>query len=751
MAETTTSNVVPFAARDHAATTELSGESASLLAMCRDRLVQGVSTVFLQRIGQANDEFIGMADRAINLEQQQVCFAAMHFLANRAQPLLQQFSSAYVAGFDASVAALTTGRPRPSLRGPDELRLVDNDDFEQDLAIGKLSTRAAFNCSQQLVPLDRRFAALLRLQRISQDDNPLHPEHLFNAMLQALNGMDLDRQLALALLQSFERQTAAALPGIYADLNQSLAQSGILPTIPLAANQPLSTSQASGNADVSGAAPSQWAAPTSGQTPSGAVPATVVNEDIFSRLLQAIQTSNALQAAQAFPGAQTGWQPGASLPPGPATLPPGAVSVNQLVDALNALQRGQTDPRALPGLGAVRIDHDQTNVLQQIRATPMANWSHPMDAMTIDIVSMLFDAIFNDPDLSAAMRAEIAKLQIPVLKVALLDKGFFSDRKHPARRLLDAIANSGIGRNENDEPRLLAKIHAIVETVVDGFESDTQIFAAQVDKIEEFLHDEEDRARGKATPMVDQLAVRERQEVAASRVGAEVDLRLNQRQMPPLIANFLSQNWRPVLVETFVRTGETSTDWSEAIRLMDELIWSVEPKNGASERNRLLALLPDLLKRLRSGLERAECEGAWDDFFSELIRLHMAALHNDAPPEMTEASPLPSPPPAPPPLPAGDPADRHLRLVQALEPGAWIEFQSFRGTRNTLRLSWVSEFKRLYLFTNRQGENAMTLAASSLAEHLRKGSARLLSQNPLTERAVAQMLEKVTPGVQDAD
>jgi hypothetical protein len=161
-----------------------------------------------------------------------------------------------------------------------------------------------------------------------------------------------------------------------------------------------------------------------------------------------------------------------------------------------------------------------------------------------------------------------------------------------------------------------------------------------------------------------------------------------------------------------------------------------------------LTLLPDLLKRLRSGLERVEREGAWDDFFSELIRLHMAALHNDTPPEMAEVKSLPSAPPSPVPTPpsAGDPADRHLRLVQALEPGAWIEFQSFRGTRNTLRLSWVSEFKRVYLFTNRQGENAMTLAATSLAEHLRKGSARLLSQNPLTERAVAQVLEKVTPG-----
>jgi len=90
-------------------------------------------------------------------------------------------------------------------------------------------------------------------------------------------------------------------------------------------------------------------------------------------------------------------------------------------------------------------------------------------------------------------------------------------------------------------------------------------------------------------------------------------------------------------------------------------------------------------------------------------------------------------------------ADPHLDLVRALEPGAWIEFQTERGTRNTLRLSWVSEFKGVYLFTNRQGENAMTLAAASLATHLRKGTACLLSQNPLTERAVARVMERMQP------
>ncbi len=175
-----------------------------------------------------------MADRATSLEHQQLYFSAMNFLDNRGQQLLQQFRSAYVACFDASVAVLQSAPEAAVMRDTDELRLVDTDDFERDLAIGKLSARAACNCSQQLTALDRRLAALLRVPRISQDDNPLYPRTLFSAMLQALNEMDVREQLALILLHAFERQTSVELPGIYADLNRFLVQAGVLPTIPLA-------------------------------------------------------------------------------------------------------------------------------------------------------------------------------------------------------------------------------------------------------------------------------------------------------------------------------------------------------------------------------------------------------------------------------------------------------------------------------------------------------------------------------------
>ncbi|WP_242482327.1 DUF1631 domain-containing protein [Thiocystis violacea] len=760
-------------------TTAMHEDAVSILAVCRDRLIDGVSAVFTRHVGHANDELLAMADRAGNLEQQHICFAATQFLSNRAPQLLQQLRAGYVASFETVLKRSNADQSQP-VELPNELSLVDDEEFEQDLTITKLTSRAAFNCSQQLVALDRRLAVLLKVQRLAQDENPLHPGVIYKAVLQTLTQMGADRHLALVLLQSFESHTAPELPRIYAEVNRYLAESGILPTISLktpleqaaqgrGGDGGLSFSGGYANGAQGGLSPfGQVAGPGQAQAPQ---------QDVFSQLLQAMQSMSRGGGG----GGNPGWLPAATaMAPQRDGGAPQSFSSAQLVAALGNLQRGPVDPAQMPGLGSARIDPYSGGALQQIRSTPMANWSHPMDAMTMDIVSMLFDAMFDDPDLPASVRAEIAKLQIPVLKVALLDKTFFSERKHPARRMLDAIAHSGIGRSAQDEQRLVEKIHTVVDHVVKGFDSDIQVFDAQVAELVGFLKDEETLAQSRATDMVSELESRERKEVAPSRAGAEIELRINRRTVPTLIADFLDRHWRLMLVDAFARSGERGEDWKTSLRLMDELIWSVAPKASGQERDRLVVMLPAMLKGLREGLQRVGIQGVWDGFFSQLIQLHVSALRKVAPSGLYPQdphSPLDAQParhhsePAGPreapaatvetvraaqhernensPTPTSDqsepPDDQYLDLVRKLEVGAWLEFQSERGTRNTLRLNWVSEFRRVFLFTNRQGENAMTLAATSLAEHLRKGTARLLSQNPLTDRAVAQVLEKVMP------
>jgi hypothetical protein len=417
--------------------------------------------------------------------------------------------------------------------------------------------------------------------------------------------------------------------------------------------------------------------------------------------------------------------------------------------------------------------------------------SNPVDGLTIDIVAWLFHTIFQDPDLSAALRAEIAKLQIPVLKVALMDKVSFSNARDPARRLLDGIASAGVGRDAAEESRITDKVRTIIDDVVEGFDTDVNVFERQVEALESFLQEEEERALARAREAVVELEEQDRQALAQGRVDTEIANRVRQRSVPTLVTDFLNQHWRLVLLQAYLQSGEQGDAWAQAVTAMEDLLWSLGPKRRAEDRGRLLTTLPGLLKRLRTGLETVRGTDAWDPFFAQLIRLHVAALHNvtsesaPLPPQSVPPKPagseLPAvgnprdfrtlaqvdaaagiafrpqhkrcdnpassavPSPTPGPLP-GTAADRHLQLAQSLKVGAWVELESDRGTRKTLRLSWESELRGVYLFTNRQGENALTLATTSLADHLRKGTARILSQERITDRAVAQLLGNAAPG-----
>jgi hypothetical protein len=813
MADRRLSNVLPFEPPGVSTVASLSPDAAHLLTLCRDSLAHGVATAFAGNLGNASDDLLGMADRATSLEQQQLYFAALEILANRGQALLQQFRAAYVTHFDASLAALHRGRRLEHPAELGELSLIDTEDFERDLAVDKLSARAACNCANQLTALERRLAALLHLPRVSQDENPLYPRALFTAMLGALNGLGVTEQLALTLLQEFERQTSVELPGIYNELNRELVDGGILPKIPVGLARPARRSEVDEPAperDSQDARdPGQplepgrqiqadWACgdALSAVTDSGAAGPSLPygGEDVFALLARAIQ-ANGGAGVGAMAGVPSGPLPGsfpaAPVPAGPmaygatpAGAPGAMLGVTQLIQALTSLQRGRADTRDLPGLGSIQIDPAGGQVLRQLRSTPMASWSHPTDALTIDIVALLFDAIFKDADLSAALRAEIAKLQIPVLKVALMDKTFFSNARDPARRLLDGIAGAGIGRDPSEEGRIADKVRAIVDEVVAGFDTDLDIFDRQVKALEDFLQEEESRARSRTSEMVVELEERDRRELARTRVEEEIANRLRQRTVPTLVADFLNRHWSLVLLQAYLQSGEQGEPWGQAVTTMEDLVWSVGPKRRADDRGRLLTTLPGLLKRLRAGLAAAGANDAWDPFFAQLIRLHVAALRNEiqnpapqaAPSEPREAQ-RPSAPttanlrdfrtlaqidavagspsrsqetpgaaanPIPHPLPNAA-ADRHLQLAQSLNVGAWVELESDRGTRKTLRLSWVSELRGVYLFTNRQGENALTLAATSLADHLRKGTARVLSQDRITDRAVAQLLGNAEP------
>jgi hypothetical protein len=307
-----------------------------------------------------------------------------------------------------------------------------------------------------------------------------------------------------------------------------------------------------------------------------------------------------------------------------------------LVSALTHMQ--QNAKSAAAGTNASAVARDllpgetpaaALNLLREIKTPSMLESSAPIDVMTIDIVAMLFDYVFDDKSIPDAIKGLIARLQIPALKVALLDRSFFSKKTHPARRLLDALADASVcfaGVASRDDP-LYRMIETAVNRVHTEFETDIRIFADVLADFEKFLAERE-AANSK---FIEQSArvvnEREMREMARLVAQDEMEKRTADAELLAPVAAFLKGPWARVLERIYLRDEGRHERFNKALETAKDLIWSVSPKSNADERKRLLGMLPRLLRSLQQGMEIAAVES--EDrrrFFATLVDCHSAAV-----------------------------------------------------------------------------------------------------------------------------
>ncbi len=470
---------------------------------------------------------------------------------------------------------------------------------------------------------------------------------------------------------------------------------------------------------------------------------------------------------------------GAQLPPaiGPFGGPRILVTP-ELSDALGRLQHGETGfDFAGAQVQFSGLQQDMHNVLRDIRDSPLGTNANQLEAMTIELVAMLFDFIFETRDLPDSIKALIGRLQIPVLKAAMLDGAFFSKKSHPSRLLVNALAHAGIGWSPtmgHDDP-LYRKIEAIVHRVLDEFTDDIGLFDTLRADLEAFLATEQKTAEVNIQSTADEINKRDRIEIAQMISRSEIERRLKQNPAPNFLATFLRDKWQTTLEHLYLQDGEESEAWTSALSTLDDLVWSVQPKRATDDRKKLVAMLRNLLRRLHGGLHNVAWEpGEREQFMSNLVAAHAAAVKvslaatpmpttavsEAAAAAAVEASAkgdqeaankalalaeamAPAPPPPEPEPEAEVLQDRFAEVAGSLERGMWVEFEGEDGQLAFAKLAWVSPLRGTYLFTNRQGQKAVSLTADELAERFRNDRARLVEAEPLIDRAFTSMMATI--------
>ena len=325
--------------------------------------------------------------------------------------------------------------------------------------------------------------------------------------------------------------------------------------------------------------------------------------------------------------------PRGPLAPTPSGYVPGApiIATPMLGEGLARLQAGESDFDLGAGtyVQFSGIPEGRHNVLRDLQESSLGKKANQLESMTIELVAMLFDFIFETKDLPDGIKALLARLQIPVLKAAMLDGAFFAKKNHPSRLLVNALADAGRGWSPamgTDDP-LYSHIDAIVHRILDGFTDNLAIFDEAREKLEKFLAEEEKVAEANIQSTAEEINQTDRREMASAVAKAEVERRIEMYPVPNFLATFLRQQWTPTLEEIYLKHGEESDTWEQSVAMLEDLVWSVQPKRTKDDRKHLVALLPSLLKRLSAALlEIATASEERERFMSNLIEAHAASV-----------------------------------------------------------------------------------------------------------------------------
>ena len=222
---------------------------------------------------------------------------------------------------------------------------------------------------------------------------------------------------------------------------------------------------------------------------------------------------------------------------------------------------------------------------------------------TIEIVALMFQAILAEDRIPPGIRVWFARLQMPVLRVALEDPDFLGTTTHPARLLIDRMGSCVMGFDAADvhgKPMEL-EIKRIVQVVEQYPETGKKVYQIVYEEFQKFLAKflTEKTGAQKVVSVAQQV---EQKETLTIQYTIEMRNMLKDLPVREEIRDFLFKVWAEVLAVAAVRKGPQHPETLTLKKSASDLVWAASAKPNRADRARVIQDLPNLLLRLRSGM-----------------------------------------------------------------------------------------------------------------------------------------------------
>lgn len=705
-------------------------------------------------LGELEQQLFRLADHARNPGIESEYLHTLRTLRLNRSDLVPRF----MIGLESSLATLGQSvspiqhPPAAWSGGGHHLTLIDETEMDEATVLRDIASRHSSRASLALHLLGQRFGVLAAAPALDVERLPCGPHSLCSILRDAVEALQLPLDARLLLYRTFDRQVMADHGRLIEMINATMAADGLLPAlryVPTRMRAP--TSVAASTRDKR--EPQQYE-PQSSRTARPPQPQQPEAGTAKGEETKGAQQRRKVSAARDPQRPHTGWL-GIADPGGMQTGDAAAFELLQQLLAgrrelvgkfrsgtpqapLQTLERSEVLaalPQRLPAGGPAAqssladIKQDLLARLRQQRGKGAALSGEDND--TFELLGMLYGQIEREIHADAPSAPLLKQLQVPLVRLALQDRGFFVREEHPARLLLNTVAESGARWLDRDDvdPQMLPAMNDAVDYVVKNYRDDAEVFARANDDLQGRLRTIAHKAELAERRHIEAARGKEKLEVAKRRAIDTITELVGDQRPPHFVRALLNQAWADVLTLTLLRHGAESDEWKRKTETTRKIVENCCRSGQHAPDHALAEGIEAALSQVGYHSEEAAAiarrlASATDDENDPASRTELAMKlkararlgEEIASSRKKQMSPR-----------SQDEQARYEYLRQ-LPYGTWIEFTTNQqGDTVRRRLSWYSTVTDNALFVNQRGQRVAEQTLDSLSRLLASGQARVVT------------------------
>lgn len=603
----------------------------------------------------------------------------------------------------------------------EDLKLLDSEQIDASIDFA-LARQEVSRCVDDVLPsLDALISSLLGWTTVQPLLNPLRTDVFVCALQACLKQHVPSEPVRAALFITAAGLMGVSLRQLYREICDWLRSQGVEPATPVGAN-------------LGGGG---FASET---TAKSSVGRTLMTFDKLRRLLTA-----------GFDNTAEGFDMQDFL----HTVPAAYVALEEM-KLVEPMMRRLAQRASLSTEGALVVDAASQNISRGPSQSKQLGTQ-----LGEEVVRMMLDRLMRDERLLLGVREFIARLEPTLLAIARSDPRFFSERQHPARQFLDRLTHRSLSYTRENDAACFRFLRSVANAVdVLSGSGGVEAFAQVLRRLEEDWR-LEDLTRSQRQEVTGVFFQTEQNKQGVQRFADDFEQRQQNKKIPHWLASFLREPWAQVVAQAQLSTSDDDSDPDGYLALVDDLIWSVQPRLVRRDRVRLVQLVPDLLSKLRQGLQLIEYpQERLSLFFDALVSMHEKALAGPRRRSAADSNDPSAPAYVPPRAPEGLVLARFLvpdeqpqasgKLAQGsqpingavqrpwsvaeLNPGAWFEL-FVNGVWLRAQLSWVSPQRTLFMFVSLGGQ-AHSMSRRTMERLRIQGSLRCISEVHVADSAL---------------